>query len=177
MTTLTMEQRRHDFEAMLKRANRVRAAGQKRWEMYSEPDGLMLARLTEEVSDLCYGWHEAAHRVSNGSLAPYTIGRVKKHALQVAAHCLGALRDRDPDGYLEGAQRTGHLSLRSRDLGMPPSARIGRLITYLGDLAACFTDSYDPDGEIAPHRFRALAVEAICAALAAERGLWQEEEA
>lgn len=175
MTTLTMEQRRADFEAMLKRANRVRVAGQERREMFPEADGLMLARLTEEVSDLCHGWHEAAHRASLGTLAPYTVGQVKKHALQVAAHCLAALRDRDPDGYLEGARREGYLSLRSRDLGMSPTVRVGRLITYLGDLAACFTDSYDPDGEIAPHRFRALTVEAICAALAAERGLWQEE--
>ena len=175
MTALTMEQRRADFEAMLKRANRVRAAGQKQREMYPETDGLMLAKLTEEVSNLCYGWHEAAHRATTGALVPYTVGRVKKHALQIAAHCLAALQDRDPDGYLEGARREGFLSLRSRDLGMPPSVRIGRLITYLGDLAACSTDSYDPDGEITPHRLRALTVEAICAALAAERGLWQEE--
>lgn len=175
MTALTMEQRRQDFEAMLKRANRVRAAGQKRREMYPEPDGLMLARLTEEVSNLCYGWHEAAHRASTGVLTPYTVGQVTRSALQAAAHCLAALRDRDPDGYLERAQRDGDLSLRSRDLGMDPSVRIGRLITYLGDLAACFTDSYNPDGEIAQHRFCALAVEATCAALAAERGLWQEE--
>ena len=177
MTALTMVQRRQDFEAMLKRANRVRAAGQKRREMCLEADGLMLARLTEEVSDLCYGWHEAAHRATTGVLAPYTVGQVTRGALQVAAHCLAALRDRDPDGYLEGARREGYLSLRSRDLGMPPSVRIGRLITYLGDLAACSTDSYDPDGKIAPHRFRALTVEAVCAALAADRGLWQEEEA
>ena len=165
MTDLTMEQRRADFEAMLKRASRMRAAGQKRREMCPEADGLMLARLTEEVSTLCYGWHEAAHRATTGVLAPYTVGQVTR----------AALRDRDSDGYLEGARREGDLSLRSRDLGMAPSVRIGRLITYLGDLAACSTDSYDPDGKIAPHRFRALTVEAICAALAAERGLWQEE--
>lgn len=175
MTALTMEQRRNDFEAMLKRANRMRGAGQKRREMRPEPDGLVLARLTEEVSNLCHSWHESSHRATTGALTPYTVGQVTRSALQVAAYCLAALRDRDPDGYLEDAQREGHLSLRSRDLGMPPSARIGRLITYLGDLAACFTDSYDPSGEIAPHRFRALTVEAICAALAAERGLWQEE--
>lgn len=175
MSALTLEQRRADFEAMLRRANRVRAAGQKRRDMHPEADGLMLARLTEEVSNLCYGWHEAAHRASLGTLAPYTVGQVTKGALQVAAHCLAVLRDRDPDGYLEGARREGDLSLRSRDLGLAPSVRIGRLITYLGDLAACFTDSYDPDGEIAPHRFRSLTVESLCAALAAERDLWQEE--
>ena len=175
MTTLTMAQRRADCEAMLRRANRMRAAGQRRREMYPEADGLMLTRLTEEVSTLCYGWHEAAHRATTGALTPYTVGQVTRAALQVAAHCLAALRDRDPDGYLEGARCEGILSLRSRDLGMAPSVRIGRLVTYLGDLAACSTDSYDPDGEIAPHRFRALTVEAICAALAAKRGLWQEE--
>ena len=175
MTTLTMEQRRADFEAMLKRADRMRAAGQKRREMYPEADGLMLARLTEEVSDLCYGWHEAAHRATTGVLAPYTVGQVKKHALQVAAHCLAALRDRDPDGYLEDARREGYLSLLSRDLGMDPAERIGWLISSLGDTACCCHQGYDPIGEIAPHRFRVLAVEAICAALAAERGLWQEE--
>lgn len=176
MTALTMAQRRQDFEAMLKRAERMRAAGQKRREMYPEDDGLMLARFTDEVSTLCYGWREAAHRATTGVLAPYTVGQLKKYALRVAAHCLAALRDRDPDGYLEGVRREGDLSLRSRDLGMAPSVRMCRFITYLGDLAVCFTDSYDPDGEIAPYRFRALAVEFLCAALAAERGLWQEEE-
>ena len=95
MTTLTTEQRRRDFEAMLKRANRVRAAGQERLEMFPEADGLMLARLTEEVSDLCRGWHEAAHRASLGTLAPYTVGQVKKHAIQVAAHSLAAHQPAD----------------------------------------------------------------------------------
>lgn len=174
MTTLTMEQRRADFEAMLKRANRVRAAGQKRREMYPEADGLMLARLTEEVSNLCYGWHEAAHRASLGTLAPYTVGQVTKSALQVAAHCLAALRDRDPDGYLAPIREMGH-QLYGRDLGVDPAERIGWLLSTLGDLGTCYHRDLDPNGSITVFRLRSLTVESLCAALAAERGLWQEE--
>ena len=174
MTALTMEQRRQDFEAMLKRANRVRAAGQKRRDMYPEADGLMLARLTEEVSNLCYGWHEAAHRASLGTLAPYTVGQVTKNALQVAAHCLAALRDRDPDGYLAPILEMGH-QLNGRDLGVDPAERIGWLLSTLGDLGTCYHRNLDPNGSITVFRLRSLAVEYLCAALAAERGLWQEK--
>jgi hypothetical protein len=174
MTTLTMEQRRRDFEAMLKRANRVRAAGQERLEMFPEADGLMLARLTEEVSDLCRGWHEAAHRASLGSLAPYTVGQVKKHALQVAAHGLAALRDRTTEGYLAPIREMGH-QLNDRDLGMDPGERIGWLLSTLGDLGTCYHRNLDPNGSITVFRLRSLTVEALCAALAADRGLWQEE--
>lgn len=174
MTALTMEQRRADFEAMLKRANRMRAAGQKRREMYPEADGLMLARLTEEVSTLCYGWHEAAHRATTGVLAPYTVGQVTKSALQVAAHCLAALRDRDPEGDLAPIREMGH-QLNDRDLGVDPAERIGWLLSTLGDLGTCYHRNLDPNGSITVFRLRSLAVESLCAALAAERGLWQEK--
>lgn len=82
MSTLTMEQRRHDFEAMLRRANRVRDAGQKRREMYPEPEGAMLARLTEEVSELCYGWHEAAHRAGMRPGTRSGIWEAMAHAIE-----------------------------------------------------------------------------------------------
>ena len=172
MTAMTMEQRRADFEAMLRRADLARATMPPCRTALTETGG-PLALIARDVSELCSAWAESAHRARTHKPSDQAQARARI----VAARCLAALRDRDPDGYLEGARREGGLSLRSRDLGMPPSVRVGRLITYLGDLAACFTDSYDPDGEIAPHRFRALTVEAICAALAAERGLWQEEEA
>lgn len=170
MTALTMEQRRADFEAMLKRADLARATMPPCRAELAETGG-PLALIARDVSELCAAWAESAYRARTHKPSDQAQARARI----VAARCLQALRDRDPDGYLERTWSEGGLSLRSRDLGMAPSVRIGRLITYLGDLAACSADSYDPDGEIAPHRFRALAVEAICAAVAAERGLWQEE--
>ena len=59
---------------------------------------------------------------------------------------------------------------------MDPAERIGWLLSALGDLASCYHQGYDPSGEIIVYRLHDLLFEAICAALAAERGLWQEEE-
>ena len=69
------------------------------------------------------------------------------------------------------------------DLGVDPCLRTQFLLRSLGDLAACWPvadDRPSPFGtDTYEQQFTAifgLLFEAVCAALAAERGLWQEEE-
>ena len=170
MSTLTMEQRRHDFEAMLRRADLARATIPPCREALTETGG-PLALIARDVSELCTAWAESAHRARTHKPSDQAQARARI----VAARCLQALSERDPDGYLEPILEMIGYKLRGRDLGMDPAERIGWLLSTLGDLASCYHQGYDPSGEIIVYRLHDLLFEAICAALAAERGLWQEE--
>ena len=172
MTTLTMEQRRTDFEAMLKRADLARATIPPCRTALTETGG-PLALIARDVSELCAAWAESAHRARTHKPSDQAQARARI----VAARCLQALSERDPDGYLEPILQMIGYKLRGRDLGMDPAERIGWLLSTLGDLASCYHQGYDPSGEIIVYRLHDLLFEAICAALDAERGLWQEEEA
>lgn len=171
MTALTMEQRRHDFEAMLRRADMARATMPPCRTALAETGG-PLALIARDVSELCAAWAESAHRARTHKPSDQAQARARI----VAARCLQALSERDPDGYLEPILKMIGYTLRGRDLGMDPAERIGWLLSALGDLASCYHQGYDPSGEIIVYRLHDLLFEAICAALAAERGLWQEEE-
>lgn len=170
MTTLTMTQRRADFEAMLKRADLARATIPPCKTALTETGG-PLALIARDVSELCAAWAESAHRARTHKPSDQAQARARI----VAARCLQALSERDPDGYLEPLREMGH-QLNDRDLGMDPAERIGWLLSTLGDLGTCYHRNLDPNGSITVFRLRSLTVEAVCAALAAERGLWQEEE-
>ena len=172
MTTLTMEQRRHDFEAMLKRANMARTTMPQCRAALTETGG-PLALIARDVSELCAAWAESAYRARTHKPSDQAQARARI----VAARCLQALSERDPDDYLEPILKMIGYKLRDRDLGMDPAERIGWLLSALGDLASCYHQGYDPSGEIIVYRLHDLLFEAICAALAAERDLWQEEEA
>ena len=171
MTALTMEQRRHDFEAMLRRADLARATMPPCRTALAETGG-PLALIARDVSELCAAWAESAHRARTHKPSDQAQARARI----VAARCLQALSERDPDGYLEPILKMIGYTLRGRDLGMDPAERIGWLLSAVGDLASCYHQGYDPSGEIIVYRLHDLLFEAICAALAAERGLWQEEE-
>ena len=171
MSTLTMEQRRTDFEAMLKRADLARATMPPCRTVLAETGG-PLALIARDVSELCAAWAESAHRARTHKPSDQAQARARI----VAARCLQALSERDPDGYLEPLLKMIGYNLYGRDLGMDPAERIGWLLSSLGDLASCYHQGYDPSGEIIVYRLHDLLFEAICAALAAERGLWQEEE-
>ena len=171
MTTLTMEQRRHDCEAMLKRADLARATIPPCRTTLTETGG-PLALIARDVSELCTAWAESAHRARTHKPSDQAQARARI----VAARCLQALSERDPDDYLDPLLKMVGYKLHDRDLGMDPAERIGWLLSALGDLASCYHQDYDPSGEIIVYRLHALLFEAICAALAAERGLWQEEE-
>ena len=170
MTALTMEQRRADFEAMLKRADLARATIPPCRTALAETGG-PLALIARDVSELCTAWAESAHRARTHKPSDQAQARARI----VAARCLQALSERDPDGYLEPILEMIGYKLRGRDLGMDPAERIGWLLSGLGDLASCYHQGYDPSGEIIVYRLHDLLFEAICAALAAELGLWQEE--
>ena len=172
MSTLTMTQRRADFEAMLGRADLARATIPPCRTALTETGG-PLALIARDVSELCTAWAESAQRARTHKPSDQAQARARI----VAARCLQALSERDPDGYLEPILKMIGYTLRGRDLGMDPAERIGWLLSALGDLASCYHQGYDPSGEIIVYRLHDLLFEAICAALAAERGLWQEEEA
>ena len=192
MTTLTMEQRRADFEVMLKRANMARATVS-RWRATEiNVPGKSLAGLARDVAELCSAWVSAAHRAHAHNPGDHAQTR----ALAVAVDCLQAITENEEeacgipvDDLLkamadDAATYFGENPDWPMDLGIAPCLRVQSLLRTLGDLAACWpvaddlpspfgTDTYE-------QQFSALfglLFEAICAALAAERGLWQEEAA
>ena len=173
MTALTTEQRRQDFEAMLAHADRARRAISKFWTTEEDTPGKPIASLARDVAELCASWATNAKRAQTHLPS----SQVKDLAALVAARCLQALSERDPDDYLEPLLKMVGYKLHDRDLGVDPAERIGWLLSTLGDLASCYHQGYDPSGEIIVYRLHSLLFEAVCAALAAERGLWQEEAA
>lgn len=180
MTTLTMAQRRQDFEAVLADADRVRQAITKFWTREEGTPGKPLARLASDVADLCVAWainakHAQTHPPSD---------QVRHLAVVVAARCLALLGDihihvADPVKEVVDAsvdEALGPLTWRE-DLHVPAVERIGRLLSYLGDVAENYDYGTDDGCRLVIKDVTALlAAKAICAALAAERGLWQEEE-
>lgn len=192
MTTLTMEQRRTDFEAMLARADQVRRAVSKFWAKEEDTPGKPIASLARDVAELCTSWAVAAKRAGEGYPPS---DQVKNLATIVAARCLHIIcSDEDlsdiPPGDLLAAitndaeEWLGAPADEWLDLQVNPCMRAQCLIQCLGQVASAWPitpDRPSPYGyDLTDWKFGSLvrlAFEAICAALAAERGLWQEEAA
>lgn len=191
MTTLTMEQRRADFEAALAHAERARRAVSKFWMTEEGTPGKPLARLARDVAELCAAWVSAAKRAKEGHPPS---DQVKNLAVLVAARCLHIicsdedLSDMPPDDLLaaitnDAEEWFGAHADEWLDLEVNPCVRAQSLIQCLGQVASAWPITPDwpsPDGfDFIDLKFGSLvrlAFEAVCAALAAERGLWQEEE-
>ena len=191
MTDLTMEQRRRDFEAMLRRADLARATIPPCRTALTETGG-PLAILARDVSELCSAWAESAHRVRTHKPGDQAQARARI----VAARCLQMIAAKEEeacgvplDDLLkamvgDAADIFAADPDNALDLGVDPCLRTQFLLRSLGDLAACWPvadDRPSPFGtDTYEQQFTAmfgLLFEAVCAALAAERGLWQEEEA
>ena len=192
MTALTMEQRRADFEAMLKRADMARATVS-RWRATEiNVPGKSLAGLARDVAELCAAWVSAAHRAH----AHNPGDNAQTRALAVAVDCLQAITESEEeacgvpvDDLLKAiADDAADIFAadpdEALDLGVDPCLRAQSLIRALGDLAAVWPVADDRPSPFGPDTYEqqfttlfGLLFEAICAALAAERGLWQEEEA
>ena len=190
MTALTMEQRRADFEAMLKRANMARATVS-RWRATEiNVPRKSLAGLARDVAELCAAWVSAAHRAHAHNPGDH----VQTRALAVAVGCLQAITENEEeacgipvDDLLKAIVDDAADILTedpegALDLGVDPCLRVQSLLGALGVLAECWPVSPDRPSQFSldayDQQFTALfglLFEAICAALAAERGLWQEE--
>lgn len=190
MTALTMEQRRHDFEAMLKRADLARATIPPCRTALTETGG-PLALIARDVSELCAAWAESAHLARTHKPSDQAQARARI----VAARCLQAITANEEEACgvplddLFKAMADDAADILTEDpdnaldLGVDPRLRVQFLLRSLGDLAACWPVSPDRPSQFSldayDQQFTALfglLFEAICAALAAERGLWQEEE-
>lgn len=192
MTTLTMAQRRKDFEAMLAHADRARRTVGKFWTTEEDTPGKPLASLARDVAELCASWAAAAKRAEEGHPPS---DQVKNLTTLVAARCLHIicsdedLSDIPPDDLLASITDDAEEWFGARadewlDLEVNPCVRAQSLIQCLGQVASAWPitpDQPSPYGyDFTDLKFGSLArlvFEAICAALAAERGLWQEEEA
>ena len=191
MTDLTFQQRRTDFEDMLKRAVRVMDNTGRLQETTSETPERSLARLADEVAGLCRDWVAAVPRAAAGESSLDLSSAVKSGALAVAAHCLQAIAALDVSkgvamrdilaaivsGVDEPFSRTNAL-----DLGIDPRLRVQSLLTNLGGVAKSWPAPLTINaGTKAATETRqaltlaALACDAVCTAVAAERGLWQAE--
>ena len=191
MTALTMEQRRQDFEAMLKRADVARRAVSKSWTTEGGTPGKPLASLARDVAELCASWAAAAKRAKEGHPPS---DQAKNLAVLVAARCLHIicsdedLSDMRPGVLLaaitdDAEEWFGAHADEWLDLEVNPCVRAQCLIQCLGQVASAWPitpDRPSPYGyDLTDWKFGSLVrltFEAICAALAAERGLWQEEE-
>ena len=187
MSTLTMAQRRADFEAMLAHTDRARQAISKSWTTEEDTPGKPIASLARDVAELCASWAANAKRAQTHRPS----GQVKDLAILVAARCLQALTDTwwtipEALDYItedcalycwEGSDD----NLNHLDLATDPDVRVQNLIVSLGYVAEWWpikvstTINRDTLME-QQNSLSHLAFEAVCAALAADRGLWQEEE-
>lgn len=193
MTALTMEQRRQDFEAMLRRAVRVKANMEKHSGTLKDAPipGEQISVLTLKVGELCGFITKTAWSKGDGSVDERRTHEVVMASLIVAAECLQSLNGTGwttPEAleYIiedcavycwEGNDD----NLNHLDLATAPDVRIQNLIVSLGYVAEWWPikvstiinrDTLMEQQTSLSH----LAFEAACAALAAERGLWQEEE-
>lgn len=189
MTDLTFQQRRADFEDMLGRAVRVVDNTGRLQGTPPEDPGGSLARLADEVAGLCHDWVAAVPRVAAGESSRVLSSAVTSRALTVAAHCLQAITDLEVSKGV--AMRdilivSGVDELFSRpnalDLGIDPRLRVQSLLTNLGGVAKSWPAPLTINaGTKAAAETRqaltlaALACDAVCTAVAAERGLWQAE--
>ena len=190
MTALTMEQRRHDFEAMLRRADLARATMPPCRTELAETGG-PLALIARDVSELCAAWAESAHRARTHKPSDQAQARARI----VAARCLQMIAANEEeacgvplDDLLkaivdDAADIFAADPDEALDLGVDPCLRVQSLIRALGDLAAVWPVADDRPSPFGPDTYEqqfttlfGLLFEAICAALAAERGLWQEKE-
>lgn len=191
MTTLTMEQRRADFETMLKRAVRVKANMEKHSGTLNDAPipGEQISTLTLKVGELCGFITKTAWSQIDGSVDERRTHEVVMSSLIVAAKCLQGLNSTGwttPEalnyiiedcavfGWSFADENLNHL-----DLATDTNVRVQNLIVSLGYVADWWpikvsTTNWDALME-QQTSLSHLAFEAICAALAAERGLWQEE--
>ena len=188
MTALTMARRRADFEAMLKRADLARRAVSKSWTTEEGTPGKPLASLARDVAELCASWAAAAKRAKEGHPPS---DQAKNLAIIVAARCLHIicsdedLSDMPPGDLLvaitdDAEEWFGAHADEWLDLGVNPCVRAQCLI-QVASAWPITPDRPSPYGDdLTDWKFGSLVrltFEAICAALAAERGLWQEEAA
>lgn len=192
MTTLTMEQRRADFEAMLKRAVRVKASMEKHaGALHDTPiAGEQISVLTLKVGELCGFITKTAWSQDDGSVDERRTHEVVMASLVVAAKCIQGLNGTGwttpevLDFIIEDCAvycwEGDDDNLNHLDLATDPDVRVQNLIVSLGYVADWWPikvsttinrDTLMEQQTSLSH----LAFEAICTALAAERGLWQEE--
>ena len=192
MTTLTMEQRRQDFEAMLKRAVRVKANMEKRRGSLNDAPipGEQISNLTLKVGELCGFITKTAWSQIDGSVDERRTQEIVMASLVVAAKCIQGLNsagwttpevlDYIVDDCAVYCWEGDDDNLNHLDLTADTNVRVQNLIVSLGYVADWWPikvsavincDTLMEQQNSLSH----LAFEAICAALAAERGLWQEE--
>lgn len=194
MTTLTMEQRRADFEAMLRRAVHVKANMEKRKGALNDAPipGEQISVLTLKVGELCGFITKAAWRQSNGNVDERRTQEIVMASLVVAAKCLQGLNGtgwttpealkyiiEDCAVYCWGLNDE---NLNHLDLMVETNVRVQNLIVSLGYVAEWWPVKVSAviNQDALMERQNSLShltFEAVCVALAAERGLWQEEEA
>lgn len=192
MTALTMEQRRADFEAMLKRAVRVKANMEKHKGALNDAPipGEQISTLALKVGELCGFITKAAWSQIDGSVNERRTQEIVMASLVVAAKCLQGLNgtgwttSEALDYIIEDCAVFGWSfadeNLNHLDLTTDTNFRVQNLIVSLGYVADWWPikvstvtnwDALMEQQTSLSH----LAFEAICAALAADRGLWQEE--
>ena len=193
MTDLTMEQRRQDFESMLERANRIVRAGRFAPPAPPEPPERLLTTLASDVTNLAAVWAECVQTVRDGEHPTRVSTRAAMKALTVAARCLQALSECEaaPDypDVLDWIKSRAKFWFEVReeewlDMGVAPCDRVQSLLGGLSRVAVFWPEApcvinqlgEDEGTHVQFDTLVRLAFEAICAALAAERGLWQEEE-
>lgn len=193
MTALTMEQRLQDFEAMLKRAVRVKANMEKHKGTLSDSPipGEQVSNLTLKVGELCGIITKTAWRQSDGIADERRTQEIVMSSLVVAAKCLQGLNGTGwttPEALnyiiedcVVYCWSLDDENLNHLDLMVETNVRVQNLIVSLGYVAEWWPvkvstvinqDALMEQQNSLSH----LAFEAACAALAAERGLWQEGE-
>lgn len=192
MTDLTFQQRRADFEDMLKLAVGVMDNNRRLQEATPETPGRSLARLANEVAVLSSGWLVAVPQVGDDAETSLRLSNALiMRALKVAAHCLQAITDLEVSkgvamsdilaaivyGVDEPFSRPDAL-----DLGIDPCLRVQSLLTNLGGVAKSWPAPLmiNAGTKAAAETRQALtlaahACDAVCTAVAAERGLWKAE--
>ena len=169
MTTLTMAQRRADFEAMLRRAVRVKTNMEKHKGSLNDTPipGEQISTLTLKVGELCGFITKTAWSKRDGSVDERRTHEVVMASL-IVDDCAVFCWSLDND------------NLNHLDLTTDTDVRVQNLIVSLGYVADWWPikvsaiinmDTLMEQQNSLSH----LAFEAVCAALAAERGLWQEE--
>lgn len=191
MTDLTFQQRRADFEDMLGRAVRVMDNTGRLHETTPEDPGGSLARLADEVAGLCRHWMAAVAQTAAGESSLDLSSAVTRRALTVAAHCLQIITDlevskgvamRDILAAIVSGVDEPFSRPNALDLGIDPHLRVQSLLTNLGGVAKSWPAplTINAGTKAATEtrqalRLAALACDAVCTAVAAERGLWQAE--
>lgn len=192
MTDLTFQQRRADFEDMLKLAVGVMDNTGRLQETTPETPGRSLARLANEVAVLSSGWLVAVPQVGDDAETSLRLSNALiMRALKVAAHCLQAITALEVS---KGVAMSDILAAivsgvdepfsrpNAPDLGIDPRLRVQSLLTNLGGVAKSWPAPLTINaGTKAATETRqaltlaALVCDAVCTAVAAERGLWKAE--